>query len=72
MTVGELKDILAKLPDDAPVLAPGSDHSYYPVRYAETEATRSGRGRHSYDYCEYYSEENLEPGETKIPALILR
>lgn len=72
MTVGELKSVIEKLPDDAPVLIPGSDHSYHLVGHADTEATRSGRGRHSYDYYEYYSEEDLEPGETKVSALILR
>lgn len=67
MTVKQLRAIMARLPDDAPVLVPGSDHSYSLIGYAEFEAARSGRY-----YCEYYSEEDLEPGECKVPALILR
>lgn len=31
MTVGQLKKLLADVPDDTPVLGPSSDHSYRPV-----------------------------------------
>lgn len=42
MTIGVLKHliVLADLPDDAPVLLTGSDHSYYTPLHIETEATK--------------------------------
>lgn len=70
MTVGELKSIIAneKLPDSAPVLVPGSDHSYQIIHEVETEATHAGRGH----YFEYFGAEHLESGEVRIKALVLR
>lgn len=70
MTIGHLKKLIAdaNLPDTAPVLLSGSDHSYYTVGHIETEAVEWGRR----DFAEYYGEEYLQPGERKIQALILR
>lgn len=68
MTVGELKRIIAKLPDDAPVLVPGSDHSYQKIYEFGTDATYAGQGH----YFEYFGAEHLESGEVRVNALVLR
>lgn len=69
MTIGVLKHliVLADLPDDAPVLLTGSDHSYYTPLHIETEATKFGS-----NYAEYTGDEHLAEGEKKILALVIR
>ena len=44
MNVGELKKIIADLPDDIPVLVPSADHSYLDVEIEVSTAIHSSSG----------------------------
>lgn len=42
-TVGKLRKLIADLPDDAPVVVPGHDHSFYePQSYLRTIVIEEG------------------------------
>ena len=66
-TVGEFRKATEGLPDNTPLLLPGSDHSYHPGRPEKTEAAWSRDG----GYAEYYGDVDLEPGEEKITAVVI-
>lgn len=68
MTVGELKRLLADVPDDAPILVPSFDHSYRAGMASVTNATRQpGHDQ----WCEYWSEEHLQAGEEKFGPVVV-
>lgn len=71
MNVGQLKEHISrmKLPDNAPVLLSGSDHSLHTAAMIDDEATQFGKDR---DYAEFFGEEHLADGEHKIQALVIR
>ncbi len=67
MTVGELKIQLNKLPDSAPVLISGNDHSYVQVGMFATTARYN---RNSNYYCEDHGDAAGRPNEVVIDALV--
>lgn len=73
LTVGKLKQILEKLPNDAIVVRPTSDHSYINAYAEETTAlVEDGNyGLYSEDHGEeYYSPEETE-NLTRIKVLVI-
>ena len=52
MSVKELKEIIAGLPDETPVVSPGSDHSYRPASAEATTALMERRNQWTEDYGE--------------------
>lgn len=54
MNVGALRKLMEGLPDDAPVLTTGSDHSY---RAVEAEATTALQDEQHGDWTEDYGED---------------
>lgn len=52
MRVGDLKRLLADLPDDTPLLRPAGDHGYREAAVSVGTALREGRGQ----WCEDHGE----------------
>lgn len=70
MTIGQLRAVLAELPDDAPVLVPGHDHSYQPG-HAEPATARF---LHRAGWTEDHGEDatpTIEYGPAR-PVLVVR
>ncbi len=60
MNVGELREMLAGLSDDATVLVPGSDHSYEEADASFTTALYDRKEKY---WCEDYGEETTPEKE---------
>lgn len=58
MTVGELKQLIEKLPEDTIVVRSGSDHSYDPVPKRDIELVEAEYLPKKEYFWEYYNEEN--------------
>lgn len=69
MTVRELRKLLETAPDDAPVLAPGPDHSYRAVEVHLGTALLEAREQWTEDHGEETTPE-AEYGK-RIPAVII-
>ena len=67
--VGDLKRILADLPDNTPVLVPSLDHSY---REAEATAGHALYNREHDHWSEWHSAAYADPGEKPTRVLIVR
>ncbi len=67
MTVGKLKKLIQDMPDDLPILAPGSDHSYMPISFFDDTARYDKDENY---YCEDHGDEQASPEELQIRALI--
>jgi len=68
LTVKKLKAILAKLPDNLPILQSGDDHGYRPVQQAyETDVEITDDGM----YFEYHDDENMFDGSKKIRGVVV-
>ena len=65
-TVGQIRKLIADMPDDAPILRPGPDHSYY-----ECAAWDGTAGYADGSYGEWWSVED-NPDEEPVRALIIR
>lgn len=52
MNIKELKAIIAGLPDETPIVSPGSDHSYRPASAEATTALLERRNQWTEDYGE--------------------
>ena len=70
--IGELKKLIADLPDEMKLVTPGSDHSYdtasASVQQAEVKYSKGGR----IDYMwEYYDEGNRSYKTTKIEEVLV-
>ena len=72
MNVKQLKKLLKDAPDDATVLIPGSDHSYY-EGHASVETVAVIRNKRGYPthWAEYYNDESMSEGEEKAVALVV-
>jgi hypothetical protein len=69
LTVGQLKKLLADVPDNLVVLTPSSDHSYTTVRkngvaVTTVEVTPDG-------YFEYFDDENMFVNGSATEALVI-
>ena len=73
LTVGELKKLIAEVPDDLPVLREGSDHSYCTVDGASDLAVGYMKPESRWDpaWFEWYGEEHANEGEEKKYALVI-
>lgn len=67
-TVGELKKLIADLPDDMKILVPSSDHSYYEAAVVVDEATYSKKYHH---WSEHWEDIPLDKGDVKVDVLIV-
>lgn len=67
MKVGDLRRILANLPDDARVVVPGYDHSYEPAGTVTlAPAVLNGRA-----LCEHYDGVELQEGESIVAVAVI-
>jgi len=69
MTVGELKKLIEKMPDDTPILVPGDDHSYRAATASNCTALLERRNQWTEDYGEEMTPEK-EYGK-RVKALIV-
>ena len=69
MTVGQLRKALEGVADEVVVLTPGSDHSYNIVYQADD--TTAAYDEESRSYFEWWSEEDADPGERPVRALVI-
>lgn len=68
LTVGQLKKLIADLPDNMDVVTPGSDHSYLNASGWVTDtAYDEGYGGH----FEYAGDEHMNEHEVKSRALVI-
>lgn len=68
MKVGELKRILADVPDDVLVVSGGHDHSYYPATAAPADAELMPGG----EMAEYWDDANMSyPTSKKIKVFVV-
>lgn len=68
MTVGELRAIIAKLPDNMPVVQSGGhDHSYGLI----VHATEGEAERHEEGFSEYHGDQHMSPNGERVEVLIL-
>jgi hypothetical protein len=58
MNIKELKALIERLPDETPVLIPGSDHSYRSASAEATTALQERRNQWAEDYGEDTTPEN--------------
>lgn len=66
MTVGQLRDKLEDVDDDALVVMGGSDHSYVTVSGSQGLAESNGGG-----YWEYYSEGDMVEDSVVIDVFVI-
>lgn len=71
MNVKQLREILADMPDNAPVLVSAPDHAYRECSVEDTTAGMVGPRRHSTFY-EWFGEEHRSVGEKPVRALVIR
>lgn len=69
MTVGQLRKIIEKLPDDTRVLAPSADHSFHDVDASASTALYDRRSGWTEDYGEDQTPE-AEFGERRSVLVI--
>lgn len=69
MTVGELRRLIGKMPDNVPILKAGMDHSYRIVNAWDSTALRDKRGEWTEDHGEKLTPEK-EYGK-RLRALII-
>lgn len=69
MNAGDLKKLLADVPDDTPVIGRENDHTYYPVWITLATALREGPGQWGEDFGEDLTPED-KFGE-RVPVLIV-
>jgi len=71
MKVKELRDYLDSLDtsvDDAEIVRPSFDHYFSKVKPILTDAELDKAKR---TLCEYYRDEAMEPGSTKVKVLVM-
>ena len=65
--VGKLKELIKDLPDDTPILVPGSDHSYYQPDCSIAPAEYNERG----DWFEYYGDKYMSEGGKRVETTLV-
>jgi len=73
MNVKQLKELLAQLPDDAPVLVSGADHEYSIADAEITDCGKASRKTFSSRRTFYYAwyPEHVESYEKCVKALVI-
>ena len=66
MTVGQLKKLIADLPEDMQIVTPGYDHSYVRAHASTCDAEC-----HAGDFYEYYNDANMVDGSFKVKVLVV-
>jgi hypothetical protein len=69
MKAGQLKKLLAYVPDDAELLAPAFDHSYTPIGAQYMSVVVEGRGEWAEDFGPKY-DDHYQKGFTRVKALV--
>lgn len=72
-TVGELKALIANLPDEMKLVKEGSDHSYdhANVFVAKAEVLYSKTGRQVQYMWEYYDKGNMSDKKSKVEDVLV-
>ncbi len=68
MTVKELKEAIADLPDDTPLLVPSCDHSYITGTVYIGDVTYWLEHNH---WSEYFGDDAMQEGEKKLQACVV-
>ena len=69
VNVGQLKRLIANMPDDAPILRPAPDHAFARATAHDGSAGYNAADR---EYTEWWGAENAVEGACEVRALIVR
>ena len=63
---GQLKNLLINIPDETPVVTPGSDHSYYHIDASVEQAEIDPKTRTMPNMWEYFDDDNKNKKSNKV------